>query len=350
MQHENFQVPSQSEKSMRNVLAGIIESILQSDNRSNCLPTPKQVLSLVAEAQRILSAEPTLLTLTGQFAVVGDIHGNLDSLRRIFGRVGYPPETSFVFLGDYVDRGRNSVEVIILLFALKVLYPDKIYLVRGNHESRKIARCYGFWNECREKYKGKEKIFHRFATAFDYLPLAAILNGAIFCVHGGLSGMISTREDLAEIKRPVVATTGEDIVGDLLWSDPRCMDIDYMPSDRNCGCFFNESALDEFLAVFGCSAMIRAHENMENGYEYTYNNKKCLTLFSSTNYGGQGNSAAVAIVERSVEAIEVFEPLSGESVNRRRILVPIWLLESPEGFCSNPLLMVDESSQIIELF
>jgi protein phosphatase len=333
---------------MRNELTSIVESILQSDNRYNCLPTRKQVIGLIAEAQKIIAEEPTLLDLTGQFAVVGDIHGNLDSLRRIFERVGYPPDTSFVFLGDYVDRGNNSVEVMVLLFALKVLYPDRIYLIRGNHECRKIARCYGFWNECCAKYS--YKVFGRFVTAFDYLPLAAILNGEIFCVHGGLSGMVDSKEDLTGIQRPIAATTCEDIVGDLLWSDPRCQAEEYEPSDRNCGCFFNGSALDEFLAIFGCSAMIRAHENVENGYDYTFDHRRCLTLFSSTNYGGQGNSAAIAIVERSVLAIEVFEPLIGECLNRRRVIMPSWLLESPEGLCSISQLIVDQSSEIIELF
>jgi protein phosphatase len=337
---------------MQDTGALIIEAILRSRNRSwnaesDCLPPQKQVLELIASVRGILEAEDTLLKLTGQYVVVGDIHGNLDSLLRIFERVGYPPYTSFLFLGDYVDRGENSVEVMVLLFALKARYPNHVFLIRGNHEARKICKSYGFWSECRKKYS--HKVFSKFVTAFEYMPLAAILNKSIFCVHGGMSASVEVKEDLSELARPISCTTQNDIVADVLWSDPRRMDERFLDSDRNCGCLFNESALSEFLDIFDCSAMIRGHENCPLGYEYTFNNNKCLTLFSSTNYVGQGNSAAVAIVERYVEAIEIFEPLDEESENRRRIILPSWLLESPEGLCSVAQLMVDQALGTIEL-
>lgn len=141
---------------------------------------------------------------------VGDVHGQYFDLLRMFGRNGFPPESDYLFLGfplwvavtcrDYVDRGDNSIEILCLLFAYKVKYPNSIYLLRGNHESDAMNQLYGFCDECTRRYS--PLLYLRFAECFKYLPLSALVGGRILCMHGGLSPEITSLEDLASIERP----------------------------------------------------------------------------------------------------------------------------------------------------
>ena len=118
--------------------------------------------------------------------VVGDIHGQFHDLLEMFKMGGYAPDTNYLFLGDYVDRGYYSVETVTLVVALKVRYPDRVTIIRGNHESRQITQVYGFYDECMRKY-GHAGIWKAFTDLFDYMPLTAVIENQIFCPHGGLS-------------------------------------------------------------------------------------------------------------------------------------------------------------------
>ena len=127
------------------------------------------------------------------------------------------PKANYLFLGDYVDRGKQSLEVVCLLFAYKIKYPENFFLLRGNHECAGINRIYGFYDECRRRYS--VKMWKQFCNAFNCLPCTAVIDDKIICMHGGLSPELSQMEQIANINRPCdVPDTG--LLCDILWADP----------------------------------------------------------------------------------------------------------------------------------
>ena len=286
------------------------------------LPPERDVLSLIDHSVTLLMEEPTVLALSGEFRVVGDVHGDIDTLVQIFGRTGYPPESRYLFLGDYVDRGENSLAVLIFLLALTALEPDKVYLLRGNHEQKSVCSKYGFKAECKICYS--KAVFAGFCKLFRALSIAAVLNGKVFCVHGGISVDAQSMLDISSIQKPISGTN--ETVADLLWSDPRDELCGAEESDRGCGHFFGEDALDEFLDVIGCECMIRGHECCQDGVARPFDNEKCVTVFSTVDYCQQGNTAAVLTVTDKVEWTDVLLPLDEEQQKHRRIPLPSWLL------------------------
>lgn len=157
-----------------------------------CKPLPEEeVKSLCAKAKEILSKETNVQPVKAPVTICGDIHGQFHDLKELF-RLGGPlPDTNYLFMGDYVDRGHYSVETVSLLVSLKVRYPNRITILRGNHESRQITQVYGFYDECLRKY-GNSNVWKCFIDLFDYLPLTAVVQDQIFCLHGGLSPSIDT--------------------------------------------------------------------------------------------------------------------------------------------------------------
>jgi diadenosine tetraphosphatase ApaH/serine/threonine PP2A family protein phosphatase len=262
---------------------------------------------VVAVGGLALMEDPPILDLTGDFVIVGDIHGDLTTLLRIFDHLGYPPNRQYLFLGDYVDRGMNSCEVILVLYALKYLYPASVMLIRGNHEFGPMTEVYGFQNEA--VCKMSESFYSTVIRTFDELPLAAVLNGTVLCVHGGLSPNVSSLSELRELQKVNQWTIKlDDKVTDLLWGDPTGETTGFAPSNRGCGFRYGADATKEFLERSGLTLMIRAHELCRNGFQWHFGNS-VLTVFSTCDYCQNGNSAAVAIysVESGAE-FAVFEP------------------------------------------
>ncbi|KYN30730.1 Serine/threonine-protein phosphatase 4 catalytic subunit [Trachymyrmex septentrionalis] len=168
-----------------------------------------EVKALCAKAREILIEESNVQRVDSPVTVCGDIHGQFYDLKELFKVGGDVPETNYLFMGDFVDRGFYSVETFLLLLALKnfivyvlsqVRYPDRITLIRGNHESRQITQVYGFYDECLRKY-GSITVWRYCTEIFDYLSLSAIIDGKIFCVHGGLSPSIQTLDQIRTIDR-----------------------------------------------------------------------------------------------------------------------------------------------------
>ena len=240
---------------------------------------------------------PTLLELNSPVYVVGDLHGNIFDLIRILNLARPPPHSCFLFLGDYVDRGQYSVEVVTLLFALLNAFPMQIIMLRGNHEFEDINQVYGFEGEVITHY-GQLKLYRKFNESFSWLPLAAIINQKIFCVHGGISPALKSFDQITTLKRPITVL---DIpfVSDLVWSDPSTESQLYGNSTRGVGTTFGEQAVDEFLSAFGIEKVIRAHQCVQYGIAKFFNNK-VISVFSCSNYvDACGNRCGLIFIESS---------------------------------------------------
>jgi protein phosphatase len=284
---------------------------------------------LIESCETLFTSEPGLLELAGPFVVVGDLHGDIDTLLQVLGAFDYPPSRSYLFLGDYVDRGENSIEVLLILYALKVLFPNHLYLLRGNHELKSICHKYGFREECCAFFSTK-KPYTRFCRSFCEMPIAAVLNERVFCVHGGLSPAIEFLSDIPMlIEKPLTDVAGSP-AGHLLWSDPSKDCTGFTPSAiRRTGFLFGADAVAAFLNDNGLSLMIRAHEFCDRGSHWTFDT--CLTVFSTCNYCGKGNTGAVALVSGpdSVEVREIRKCARSDLPYALRL--PLWFFEAPPG-------------------
>jgi serine/threonine-protein phosphatase PP1 catalytic subunit len=251
---------------------------------------------LAVEAGRVLAADPVVLTIDPPVRVIGDLHGQFYDLLALMRLGGMPPESSYLFLGDYVDRGRNSIETLAFLFALKIRYAEQIWLLRGNHETHDLCSIYGFLNECTERYD--EALFGLFVEAFAYLPIAAIVGGRIFCVHGGLSPELDDVNQLRELKRPIWATN-DTLVTDLLWSDPNPDGEGFETSERGTSYTFGADVVKTFLEKNNFDLLCRGHQVVADGFEFPFpGDHSTLTVFSAPNYCEEiGNKGAMLKVD-----------------------------------------------------
>ncbi|KAL0234379.1 hypothetical protein PCE1_001415 [Barthelona sp. PCE] len=245
----------------------------------------------------IISQEANIVTVRAPVTVVGDIHGQLHDLIELFLLGGSLPETNYLFLGDYVDRGYYSVECATLLLALKVRYPDRIFLLRGNHECRQITQVYGFHDECLRKF-GNSNFWRHFSTVFDHLPIAAVIEGNIIGIHGGLSPCVDYLDQIRSIER-AKEIPHEGAMSDLVWSDP-----DQRPgwfiSPRGAGYNFGKDISSQFLHNNGLNMLVRAHQLMMNGYQWTHD-QQVVTVFSAPNYCYRvENKGAIMEVDESI--------------------------------------------------
>ena len=310
------------EDAFDSVIYSIIQSRMGQKTPINQLISSNTLLDLLESVQIELREEDTIIKLNGNIHVVGDIHGNIDDLLRIFEKSGFPPETTYLFLGDFVDRGKFGVEVLFLLFALKVKFPNHIYLLRGNHEIEKISSSYGFSDETASKYSFK--LFSEIANTFSYLPLGAVVADKFFCVHGGIGPNMPLIEDIKKEEKPEDIDEGYFL--DMLWSDPRDYEEEFTESKRGSGYYYNSKAVDNFLEQNGLIGLIRSHEYCKNGHDYPFDNDKCLTIFSNTNYCGKKNSMCIAFVAAcgEIDLIE-FPLLDNKQKETLRFTLPKWL-------------------------
>lgn len=244
--------------------------------------TEDEIISLCTTTRKILLAQPTLLRLKAPVNVCGDLHGDFYDLLRIFEIGKYPPFSNYLFLGDYVDRGKQAIDIVALLFALKIKFPKNFFLLRGNHENWKLNRAYGFLDECVANYS--DKTWKMINEVFRCLPLAAIIEDEIFCVHGGISPSLDSLDDIYKIKRPI-DLSNSGLIADLLWSDPNpnVENGDWAPSDRGIGCLFGPQASSRFCMKFGFSLILRAHEVAPIGYMFPFpDDKSIVTIYSSS--------------------------------------------------------------------
>lgn len=265
-----------------------------------------QIKQLTDRAREILIEESNVQPVRAPVTVCGDIHGQFHDLMELFRIGGVAPDTNFLFQGDYVDRGYFSVETVTLLVCLKVRYKDRVFILRGNHESRQITQVYGFYDECMRKY-GSANVWKLFTDLFDYLPLTALIENAVFCLHGGLSPSIETLENVRALDR-VQEVPHEGPMCDLLWSDPDDRS-GWGISPRGAGYTFGADVSQEFNHRNGLNLIARAHQLVMEGYSWSHE-KKVVTIFSAPNYCYRcGNQAAILEVDEKLEYTFIqFEP------------------------------------------
>ena len=181
-------------------------------------PSEKMALAICEMASAVLSEEANVQPVPAPVTICGDLHGQFWDLLELFRVGGEPPDTNYLFLGDYVDRGMYSLETFMLLVALKARHRNRLFLIRGNHESRQITQVYGFYDECMRKY-GNASVWLACVQVFDMITLSCTVAGQLLCVHGGLSPSLDSLDDIAQLDRKQ-EVPHEGPMCDLMWSDP----------------------------------------------------------------------------------------------------------------------------------
>jgi len=209
----------------------------------------------------------------------------------LFNVGGTIPETNYIFMGDFVDRGVNSVETFLYFLVLKVKYPDRITLLRGNHESRQITQVYGFYDECMRKFSSVN-VWKMCTEVFDVLQLAAVIEDKVFCVHGGLSPSAENIDDIRKIER-IQEVPHDGPMSDILWSDPDPDVKGFAFSPRGAGYLFGAEEVHKFNRVNNIELVARAHQLIQEGYQFMFDNG-LVTVWSAPNYCYRcGNDASV---------------------------------------------------------
>ncbi|KAJ8608426.1 hypothetical protein CTAYLR_010329 [Chrysophaeum taylorii] len=241
-------------------------------------------------AKEILVDESNVQKISAPVTICGDIHGQFYDLLELFRVGGDCPETNYLFLGDFVDRGHYSLETFLFLVALKVRYPGRITLIRGNHESRQITQVYGFYDECVRKY-GSAQVWKYCTELFDFLSLSAVVDNKVLCVHGGLSPSVSTLDQIRTIDRKH-EVPHDGAMCDLLWSDPEEIS-GWGLSPRGAGYLFGGDVVEKFNAQNNLDLIARAHQLVMEGHKPLFDDK-LVTVWSAPNYCYRcGNVAAI---------------------------------------------------------
>jgi serine/threonine-protein phosphatase 6 catalytic subunit len=269
-----------------------------------------EMRQLCAVVKDLLFEESNVQPVSSPVTVCGDIHGQFSDLLELFNTGGQLPDTKYIFMGDYVDRGYYSLETLTLLLLYKIKYPDCIVLLRGNHESRQITQVYGFYDECSQKYGGPG-VWAQCCQVFDCLPLAATIDNRIFCVHGGLSPEITVIDQLALIQR-CQEIPQEGAFCDLMWADPEEVD-GWAQSARGAGWLFGERVTKQFCHINGMELICRAHQLVQDGYKYMFD-EKLVTVWSAPNYCYRcGNLASILAFDSQMNRdFLIFESQSEE--------------------------------------
>jgi serine/threonine-protein phosphatase PP1 catalytic subunit len=270
-----------------------------------------QLKALCSSMREIILAQNTLLEVEAPLKICGDIHGQYHDLLRLFEYGGFPPDSNYLFLGDYVDRGKQSLEVIVLLFAYKIKFSENFFCLRGNHECASITRIYGFYDECKRRYN--IKLWKTFCDVFNCLPACALIDEKIICMHGGLSPEIRDMEQIRRIARPTdVPDNG--LLCDLLWADPDKDISGWVESDRGVSFIFGPDVVTAFLAKQDMDLVCRAHQVVEDGYEF-FAKRQLITLFSAPNYCGEfDNAGAIMSIDDTLMcSFKVLKPVKGKA-------------------------------------
>uniref|UniRef100_A0A7E4VIY3 Serine/threonine-protein phosphatase n=1 Tax=Panagrellus redivivus TaxID=6233 RepID=A0A7E4VIY3_PANRE len=255
-----------------------------------------ELKNLLQKAERHFEKECSMLEVPVPVTVYGDIHGQYSDLHRWFNLNGWPHQTRSVFLGDFVDRGSHGVEVVALLSCLKLIYPDRIFIVRGNHEEESLNRAYSFYEEVLCRFSGSSgkdgiAMYNHFKNLFMQLPLAVLIGGRVLGMHGGLSPKMESLQAIRDIKRPIDDFEVGSLECDLVWSDPDTgADTGFRPNfdrepNNGIGQLFAADTVKQTCDKLNIDLIIRGHQAPLHGYAL-FADGRLLTLFSAPGYKG----------------------------------------------------------------
>lgn len=308
-----------------------LDACLERLRGAECL-RESELEAVCALVKEILVGEANLQPISTPVTVCGDIHGQLFDLFTLFRVGGELPDTKYCFLGDYVDRGHHSVEVIELLLVLKAKYPDRITLIRGNHESRAVTTTYGFYQECLHKY-GNANAYRYCCDVFDYFNLGAIVDGKMLCLHGGISPDAPMIDQLRAIDR-VQEIPNDGVFAHLMWDDPDDEIDGWRVNPRGAGFLYGKAVTQAFNRLNGIDIIARAHQVVMDGYKYHFD-ENVVTVWSVPNYCYRvGNKAVVMRVDEQMNrTFDFFEHTSEAQfkVDERNGYVPYFLKEVDDG-------------------
>jgi len=280
------------------------------DCKSSSAPDYINLVPVLKAAEKVLLSEPQVLILREPVVIVGDLHGDLEAALKITGR--YLESYKLVFLGDYVDRGNFSIETVSYLLALKLMHPERVFLLRGNHESILVNQSYGFYYELVKKMGRKAfELLVRFNETMSALPYAALLKPyRLLLIHGGIPTSLPSLKEIASLPKKDLIPSSEEAF-QLLWNDPSEEVETFSPSDRGEGVYlFGRKPLEEFLKKNRLTGIIRSHEVVEEGYRFSFPTPskktilgpkpprgfkgRVLTIFTSSAYEGVKRCVAIA--------------------------------------------------------
>jgi diadenosine tetraphosphatase ApaH/serine/threonine PP2A family protein phosphatase len=275
-------------------------------------------LTLIRKTMEVLLCEGNLLELQSPITICGDTHGQLYDVFKLFEESGPKDSQTFLFLGDYVDRGYYSLETIFYFLALKLRYPGQFYLLRGNHECRQINQLYGFYVECQTRYR-HGGIWMLCNELFDVFPIAAIIDHRVFAVHGGLSPDLPVVEKVSLLFRNEELPTSGPLC-DLCWSDPDSTTTEWRMNMRGAGYLFGDRQAKAFCHLNGdLDFVARSHQLAELGFAWNFD-RRVVTVWSAPNYMYRSGNKASLMKYRKEDGREpvmvVFEAMAAE---RRKV-------------------------------
>ncbi|OHT14457.1 Ser/Thr protein phosphatase [Tritrichomonas foetus] len=268
------------------------------------------------------------------------MHGHIFDLIRILSINGLPPDTQYLFLGDIVDRGEFNIEMITLIYLMKILFPDDVYIIRGNHEFEDIVDHTHVQSEMRALY-GNDDLIKKLYKTFTYMSIGAkIDDDYAFCVHGGICQNFFFISQLEEIPKPVEQVTTYPIILGVVWSDPYENVEEYCSSDRGLGEHFGIKPLNNFLQKNGIFMIIRGHQVVDKGVVSAMNHR-ITTVFSASSYCGENENMSGIIkfvsearyepatypplpyakrIEVGLLPLEMFDKLQKKALGKRKSL------------------------------
>lgn len=277
----------------------------------------EEISNILMEAKCIFEEENLLLEFDfsnkkDEVYVIGDIHGNLKSLIKLIDIFNENKPKLIISLGDIVDRGEYQLECLIIILALKILKPNTFYILKGNHETFEMNKAYGFFYEFAHKFKDRSK-FNKVLEVYNVMPICAIVNSSVLCLHGGIPEDVDILSKLKGLKhknidKALLEEIGEGIF-QIMWNDPKGKIDGFKASFRGQGInFFGLEAFTKFMKKNNLDYLIRAHECFSEGFVWFFNNQ-LLSIFSAANYRGEAlpNLASYAIIKNKKVIPKIIE-------------------------------------------